>query len=137
MPVFDCFVVTASQPTDGPHGYCDFALGSFAEAPDWQTLAGEIIHNDWLTQFGFWWRKHRAEVSATGIIPFEFADELAERAWVAEHRVYYSKQLTPQVPRAAAVTRAQRPKSSLNAKVLRFHRTPDRVRTAKPRGEHA
>jgi hypothetical protein len=29
MPGFDCFVVTASEPTDGPHGYPDFALGSF------------------------------------------------------------------------------------------------------------
>ena len=137
MPVFDGFVVTASEPTDGPHGYCDFALGSFADAPDWQALAGDIIYNDWLTQFGFWGRKHRAEIRATGIVRFEFADRLAERAWVAEHRVYYSKQLTPQAPRAATVARAQRPKSSLNAKVLRFHHTADRVRIAKSGGEHA
>src|SRR5271165_5588688 len=103
VPVFDRFVVTASEPTDGPHGYCDFALGSFADVLEWQALAGDIIYNDWLTQFGFWWRKHRAEIWATGIVPFEFADQLAERAWVAEHRVYYSKQLTPQVPRAVVV----------------------------------
>ena len=103
--------------------------------PDWQTLAGDIIYSDWQTQFGFWWRKHRAEVSATGIVPFEYADQLAERAWVAEHRVYYSKQPTPQAPRAATVTRAPRPKGSTNAKVLHFSRTADRVRFA-PGGEH-
>lgn len=118
MPVFDRYVVTASEPTDGPNGYCDFALGSFADVPDWPTLAGETIYQDWLTQFGFWWRKHRAEVSATGIIPFEFADELAERAWVADHRVFYSKQLTPQAPRAASVARAVRAKAVVEARIL-------------------
>jgi hypothetical protein len=137
VPVFDCFVVSASEPTDGPHGYCDFALGSFADVLEWQALAGDIIYNDWLTQFGFWWRKHRAEIWATGIVPFEFADQLAERAWVTEHRVYYSKQLTPQAPRAATVTRAPQRKRSINAKVLRFRYTADRVRIAKPSGEHA
>jgi hypothetical protein len=95
MPAFERFVVTTSEPTDEPHGYRDFALGSFADVPDWQTLAGEIIYNDWVTQFGYWYCKHRAEAWATGVLPFEFADQLAERAWLTEHRVFYSNQLTP------------------------------------------
>jgi hypothetical protein len=120
VPGFDRFVVTASEPTDGPHGYCDFALGSFVDVPEWQELAGDIIYNDWLTQFGFWWRKHRAEVCATGIVPFEFADQLAERAWITEHRVFYSNQPTPQAPRAATVMRGPRAKMAIKAPVLRF-----------------
>jgi hypothetical protein len=121
VPGFNRFVVTASEPTDGPHGYCDFALGSFANVPEWQGLAGQIIHSDWLTQFGFWWCKHRAEVSASGIVSVELADQLAERAWVTEHRVFYSKKLTPQAPRA--IRSGLLPvKRSLSARVLTFRR---------------
>jgi hypothetical protein len=121
VPGFNCFVVTASEPTDGPHGYCDFALGSFADVPESQGLAGQIIYGDWLTQFGFWWCKHRPEVSAGGIVSVEFADQLAERAWVTEHRVFYSRKLTPQAPRA--IRSGLLPvKRSLCARVLRFRR---------------
>jgi hypothetical protein len=120
IPVFDRFVVTASEPTDTPHGYCDFALGSFADVPEWQALAGKLIYDDWRTQFGFWWRKHRAEVSAAGMVPFEHADQLAQRAWVAEHRVYYSKQLTPPAPRLEVVHRETISSPATSATILAF-----------------
>jgi hypothetical protein len=135
LPAFERFVVTASEPTDGPHGYCDFALASFANVPDWQTIAGEIIYNDWRVQFGSWWRKHRAEVRATGIVPFEFADALAQRAWLTEHRVFYSSQLTPQAPRAITVRRAPKTKRPIDAKVLSFPNRADPVQVARPIGE--
>jgi hypothetical protein len=135
LPGFDRFVVTVSEPNDGPHGYFDFALGSFADVPDWQTLAGEIIYIDWRTQFASWWRRHRAEVWSTGAVSFEFADQLAERAWITEHRVFYSAQLTPRAPRAAIVTKAPILNGSINAEVLCFHDAVDRARIAKSNGE--
>lgn len=120
MPIFDRFVLTASEPTDAPHGYCDFALGSFAEIPDWPALAGEIIYNDWRTQFGFWSCRHRPEVSATGIIAFDLADAWADQAWTAAHRVYYSKQATPKAPRAAVTQRKPIASPSTSAMILAF-----------------
>lgn len=134
VPVFDRFVVTASEPTDGPHGYCDFALGSFASVAEWQGLAGQIIYNDWLTQFAFLCCKHRAEVLASGIVSVEFADQLAERAWVTEHRVFYGKKLTPQAPRAIRSGRLP-VKRSLGARVLTFRQDSKDPVTANSNGE--
>jgi hypothetical protein len=124
MPAFERFVVTASEPTDAPHGYCDFALGSFADVPHWATLTGEIIYNDWRAQFGFWSCKHRAEVSSAGVIAFDLAEEWADQAWTAEHRVYYSKQLTPRAPRAAVAKRKLITNPGSRAMILAF---PHRV----------
>jgi hypothetical protein len=120
LPVFDRFVVTASVPTREGNGYCDFALESFRAHDVIEQKVGNIVYRDWRRQFVHWCVKQRAEVYATGIIGYDFANKVAERAWTDPHQSFDRDGPTRQAPRRPPKQFAPLPPKGLNATIVPF-----------------
>jgi len=135
LPIYDCFVVTASYPTRITVRYLDVAVGSFSKSDDHEKSVANIVYRDWRLQFHAWNIKHRAELWVGGAFGQEFVDQVADLAWTKDLKRSDGNSPIPQAPRISGVAKLPPTKRMHDACVLPFRRTGNCAGARNPQGD--
>jgi len=90
LPGYDRFVVTSSSDSpEGNHGFCDLALGHFEgggamPAAAVAAAAGEIVRQDWQSQYASWEQAQWECFAGEGLLNWAQVQPLAEAVWNPE-----------------------------------------------------
>jgi hypothetical protein len=81
LPIYGCFVVTASADCTDAFGYADFALGHFGRDENVGQSVIEIIKGDWTMQRDECGQKRWEEFLNSGLVKKAAVHALADQVW--------------------------------------------------------